>query len=82
MKIASFDGHRVGVVVVEDAVLDVTATLPDFPTHLPAQRVNWLIGHWVDAAPAIRDAVRIEIEKVGAMQLQVAEHDAVSPRPY
>lgn len=55
MKIASFDDHRVGV-VVEDAVLDVTAALPAFLSHLPAQRINWLIEHWADAASAIRAA--------------------------
>lgn len=32
-------------------------------------------------AMAPGDTVRIEIETVGTPQLQVAEHDAVAPRP-
>jgi 2-keto-4-pentenoate hydratase/2-oxohepta-3-ene-1,7-dioic acid hydratase in catechol pathway len=45
MKIASFDDCKVGV-VSDDFIHDVTAVLPDFLSHLPAQRINWLIEHW------------------------------------
>jgi 2-keto-4-pentenoate hydratase/2-oxohepta-3-ene-1,7-dioic acid hydratase in catechol pathway len=45
MKIASFDDHRVGI-VIGDGIVDVTAVLPDFLAWLPAQRINWLIAHW------------------------------------
>jgi 2-keto-4-pentenoate hydratase/2-oxohepta-3-ene-1,7-dioic acid hydratase in catechol pathway len=55
MKIASFDDHRVGVVVT-DGVCDVTNALPDFLSQLPAQRINWLIENWTALKPTIEAA--------------------------
>lgn len=45
MKIASFDDHRIGV-VDGNTVYDMTSALPQFLTHMPRQRVNWLVNHW------------------------------------
>ncbi|RKP56573.1 fumarylacetoacetate hydrolase family protein [Pararobbsia silviterrae] len=45
MKLACFNHYRVGV-VVDAGIVDVTHVLPDFLDALPAQRLNWLIGHW------------------------------------
>ena len=53
MKIASFDDFRIGL-VEGDRVFDVTEALPAALDAMPAQRVNWLIGHWADALPALR----------------------------
>ncbi len=45
MKLASFNDHRIGV-VMGDRVHDVTACVPAALDTLPAQRMRWLIEHW------------------------------------
>ncbi|GAA4324011.1 fumarylacetoacetate hydrolase family protein [Pigmentiphaga soli] len=57
MKLAVFDDYRVGL-VEGDRIHDVTAALPPWLAELPAQRMNWLIAHWSEAAPALAAARR------------------------
>nr|MDQ2733395.1 fumarylacetoacetate hydrolase family protein [Pseudomonadota bacterium] len=52
MKIASFDDYRIGCVEGEH-LFDLTDALPAWLGSLPAQRVNWLIAHWDEMAPAL-----------------------------
>jgi len=54
MKIASFNDYRIGV-VDGDTVHDMTAALPAFLSHLPRQRVNWLVGHWTELRSKFAD---------------------------
>jgi len=55
MKIASFDNYRIGL-VEGDRIVDITSVVPTALDSLPQQRVNWLVTHWSEAQPAIRDA--------------------------
>jgi 2-keto-4-pentenoate hydratase/2-oxohepta-3-ene-1,7-dioic acid hydratase in catechol pathway len=53
VKLAVFDDYRIGV-VEGDRLRDVTAVVPAGLDALPAQRMNWLIANWADAAPLLR----------------------------
>ena len=65
------------IVGVEELIEMVSSVLTLRPGDVIATGTPQGVG-----AMAPGDTVRIEIEKVGAMQLQVAEHGDISPRPY
>ena len=67
MKLAVYDDYRIGL-LDGDSLLDVTAAVPAALDALPQQRMNWLIAHWEEVAPALqarrRDASRRALASV------------------
>ena len=63
MKLASFDDHRIGV-VLDNRIHDVTACVPAALDVLPDQRMRWLVAHW--------DEARGPVERVSASAQGVA----------
>lgn len=76
MRLAVFDDYRIGL--VEGAsVYDVTSVLPETLAHLPAQRMNWLIGHWDEVRKPLLDARA----RAGARSLSAVRLLPASPGP-
>jgi 2-keto-4-pentenoate hydratase/2-oxohepta-3-ene-1,7-dioic acid hydratase in catechol pathway len=65
------------IVGVEELIEMISSVLTLRPGDVIATGTPQGVGAMVPG-----DTVRIEIEKVGSMRLRVAEHEAVSPRPY
>ena len=75
MKLALFDGNRVGIVEGED-VFDVTAAIPDWSDPWPPVFMIRLFANWADMRP------KLEAARATAAAIPLASVTLKSPVPY